>query len=73
MPLAEKCCPNLQIDNAIAQRDRDRVRSIECAELAHRGMHVLIDGSSRYSQNLSDLACRSAFRHPAENFALSGR
>lgn len=66
-------CRRLQTDKAIAERDCYGVRSIERSELAHRGVHVLIDGSSGYLQNLADLARGSAFRHPAENLILSWR
>src|SRR5262249_49193973 len=56
-----------------AEGERDRVRAVGRAELAHGGLRMLVDGAFGDLQDLPDLPGGLASRHPAENLALARR
>src|SRR6476660_880804 len=58
------------INNLVADRYRDRMRSIDCAKLAGCICQMLLGCPLGKVQDLSDLPRRFALRCPGDHFAL---
>ncbi len=65
--------PTSWIDGALAHGDRHGLRPVDGVELAARGAHVLVHGALGDVENLPDLPCGLAARHPCQHLALAWR
>src|SRR6266702_7141502 len=61
------------IDDSLANRDRDRMRPVDGAELARSGCKMLFRGALRDVQDFADLPGGLALRRPGDYLALARR
>lgn len=63
----------LQLDDPVAERQRNRMRPVRGPELAHTRLRMRVNRSLRDTQNLGDLPSRFSFGDPKENLDLPRR
>src|SRR3954471_9712600 len=64
-------CEESAVDEAYANRDRHRVSPVCSSELAHCGLHMLIDGALGDAEYFANLPCGFSARDPGQNFGFA--